>query len=82
MAQFLGTVIGTKMDKTAKVLVTRMVLHPVIKKVRVLILYFKGYTKLLFLIIVIFWMPNLELFEPVSFLHSHVHIDKFTQIFG
>ncbi|KXJ18439.1 30S ribosomal protein S17 [Exaiptasia diaphana] len=32
MAQFLGTVIGTKMDKTAKVLVTRMVLHPTIKK--------------------------------------------------
>ncbi|CAH3133915.1 unnamed protein product [Porites lobata] len=27
MAQFVGTVIGTKMDKTAKVLVTRMVLY-------------------------------------------------------
>jgi len=33
MAQFLGRVIGTKMDKTAKVLVTRMVLHPKINKV-------------------------------------------------
>ena len=33
MAQFLGTVIGTKMDKTVKVLVTRMSLHPKLQKV-------------------------------------------------
>ena len=33
MAQYLGRVVGTKMDKTAKVMVTKMKLHPVIKKV-------------------------------------------------
>ena len=33
MAQFLGRVIGTKMDKTAKVLVTKLKLHPYILKV-------------------------------------------------
>jgi len=32
MAQFVGTVIGTKMDKTAKVLVTRMVLYRKLRK--------------------------------------------------
>eukprot|EP00795_Rhopilema_esculentum_P001617 gene1617-16076_t len=32
MAQYLGRVVGTKMDKTAKVMVTKMKLHPVIKK--------------------------------------------------
>ncbi|KAJ7360433.1 37S ribosomal protein S17 mitochondrial [Desmophyllum pertusum] len=31
MAQFVGTVIGTKMNKTAKVLVTRMVLYNKLK---------------------------------------------------
>ena len=36
MAQFVGTVIGTKMDKTAKVLVTRMVLYRKLRKVRIL----------------------------------------------
>ena len=36
MAQFVGTVIGTKMDKTAKVLVTRMVLFRKLRKVRIL----------------------------------------------
>lgn len=35
MAQFVGTVIGTKMDKTAKVLVTRMVLYRKLRKVRI-----------------------------------------------
>ena len=35
MAQYVGTVIGTKMDKTAKVLVTRMVLYRKLKKVRI-----------------------------------------------
>ena len=34
MAQFVGTVIGTKMNKTAKVLVTRMVLYNKLKTVR------------------------------------------------
>ena len=34
MAQYVGTVIGTKMDKTAKVLVTRMVLYRKLRKVR------------------------------------------------
>ncbi len=33
MAQFLGRVIGTKMDKTAKVLVTKLKLHPIVMKV-------------------------------------------------
>ena len=33
MAQYVGTVIGTKMDKTAKVLVTRMVLYRKLRKV-------------------------------------------------
>lgn len=32
-AQFLGRVIGTKMDKTAKVLVTKLKLHPIVMKV-------------------------------------------------
>ncbi|XP_046843592.1 30S ribosomal protein S17-like [Xenia sp. Carnegie-2017] len=32
MAQFLGRVIGTKMDKTAKVLVTKLKLHPIVMK--------------------------------------------------
>jgi len=32
MAQFVGRVVGTKMDKTAKVLVTKLKLHPLIKK--------------------------------------------------
>ncbi|XP_078365185.1 small ribosomal subunit protein uS17m-like [Oculina patagonica] len=31
MAQYVGTVIGTKMDKTAKVLVTRMALYKKLK---------------------------------------------------
>ena len=33
MAQFVGRVVGTKMNKTAKVMVTKLKLHPVIKKV-------------------------------------------------
>ena len=33
MAQYLGKVIGTKMDKTAKVMVTSLKLHPKILKV-------------------------------------------------
>ena len=33
MAQYVGRVVGTKMPKTAKVAVTRLMLHPVIKKV-------------------------------------------------
>lgn len=33
MAQFIGRVIGTKMQKTAKVEVTRMFLHPQVLKV-------------------------------------------------
>eukprot|EP00794_Sanderia_malayensis_P018769 gene18769-20660_t len=32
MAQYLGRVVGTKMNKTAKVMVSRMKLHPIIKK--------------------------------------------------
>jgi len=34
MAQYVGTVIGTKMDKTVKVLVTRMALYTKLKTVR------------------------------------------------
>ena len=33
MAQFVGRVIGTKMQKTAKVSVTRMFLNPIVLKV-------------------------------------------------
>ena len=33
MAQFIGRVVGTKMQKTAKVSVTRMLLHPQVFKV-------------------------------------------------
>ena len=33
MAQFFGRVVGTKMQKTAKVEVTRMFLHPQVLKV-------------------------------------------------
>ena len=33
MAQFIGRVVGTKMQKTAKVEVVRMLLHPVVLKV-------------------------------------------------
>lgn len=36
MAQFIGRVIGTKMQKTAKVEVTRMFLHPQVLKVYLL----------------------------------------------
>ena len=38
MAQFIGRVIGTKMQKTAKVEVTRMFLHPQVLKVYQLML--------------------------------------------
>lgn len=34
MALFIGKVVGTKMQKTAKVEVTRMFLHPQVLKVR------------------------------------------------
>lgn len=33
MAQFVGTVIGTKMNKTAKILVTRLALYNKLKTV-------------------------------------------------
>lgn len=36
MALFLGKVVGTKMQKTAKVEVTRMFLHPQVLKVKLL----------------------------------------------
>lgn len=40
MAQFIGTVIGTKIQKTAKVSVTRMFLHPQVLKVEPVDNYF------------------------------------------
>lgn len=37
MAQFIGRVVGTKMQKTAKVEVIRLMLHPLVLKVSVLL---------------------------------------------
>lgn len=37
MAQFIGRVVGTKMQKTAKVEVIRLMLHPLVLKVSLLL---------------------------------------------
>ena len=40
MAQFIGRVVGTKMQKTAKVEVIRLMLHPLVLKVSLLLYNF------------------------------------------